>query len=439
MFRTLLVFALIAAAATTASAANPTFYKDVLPVLQERCQECHRAGEIGPMTLFTYKETRPWAKSIREVVRTKKMPPWFANPNHGKFVNDRSLSQSEIDILAAWSDTGAAEGSPKDAPAPKQWTSGWGMPVRPDVVIGMKQPFSLPAAATIDYQYIVIPTGFTEDKWVQMVEARPSNRGVVHHAVVFVRGPADKWLRGEAKPFEPWSPPKTGADGKPRQGDIDGFGAEFLTVYTPGNLPDVFKPGQARLIKAGSDLVLQMHYTTNGKPGTDLTQIGLVFSKEKPLERIITVAVGNSRFVIPPGDPAYRVPTRFQVPNDSTILSFFPHMHVRGKGFEYKVQLPGEEMKTMLQVDNYNFNWQLSYRLAEPLKFPAGTRFEFTGIFDNSPNNPYNPDPKSQVRFGEQSWEEMSIGFFDLAVPLDMDRKSFFRRSSPTPPAPRAE
>jgi hypothetical protein len=439
MSRSIRVFAVLAAAATTASAASPTFYKDVLPILQEHCQECHRAGEIGPMQFFTFREVRPWAKSIREVVRTKKMPPWFANPNHGKFVNDRSLSAAEIETLAAWADTGAAEGVAADAPKPKRFTDGWNLPVPPDVVLGMKTPFQIPAKATIDYQYIVIPTGFTEDKWVQMVEARPGNRAVVHHAVVFVREPGQKWLRDEAVPYVPYAPGKD-SKGQSRLSDIDGGGAEFLTIYTPGNLPDVMKPGQAKLIRAGSDLVFQMHYTTNGEAGTDLTQIGLVFAKEPPKERITTIAAGNSKFVIPPGDPAFRAPFRFVTPNEATILSFFPHMHVRGKGYEYKMQRPGDAAPvTLLQVDGYNFNWQLSYRLAEPLKVPAGTKFEFTGIFDNSPNNPANPDPKAEVRFGEQSWEEMSIGFFDVAVPLDVNRRTFFRKRQASAAASKTE
>ncbi|MBC7925137.1 MAG: thiol-disulfide isomerase [Bryobacteraceae bacterium] len=379
------------------------------------------------MSFLTYRETRPWAKSIREVVRTKRMPPWFANPAHGKFSNDRSLTADEIGTLTAWADTGAQEGNPADAPEPKSWTSNWNLPVKPDVVLGMPNAFEVPAKAKVDYQYIVIPTGFTEDKWVQMVEARPSNRAVVHHAVVFVREPGNKWLTGEAAPGMPYVPPRKTPDGKSRE-DVDGYGNEFLTVYTPGNTPDVFKPGQARLIKAGSDLVFQMHYTTNGTAGADKTSVALVFAKEPPTERITTIAVANTRFTIPPDNAAYRVPARFQIPNGATLMSFFPHMHLRGKGFEYKVQLPGEEQKTLLQVENYNFNWQLTYRLAEPLKLVPGTKFEIAGIFDNSGNNPNNPDPKSEVRWGEQSWEEMMIGFFDVAVPLDMDRNSFFRR-----------
>jgi hypothetical protein len=199
--------------ASVASAA-PTYYKDVLPILQERCQECHRAGEVGPMAFTSYKDTRPWAKAIREVVRTKKMPPWFADPAHGKFSNDRSMPQSEIDTLAAWAEAGAPEGNPKQAPAPKQWATGWAIP-KPDAVIAMPTAFEVPANGKVDYQYIVLPTGFTEDKWVQMAEARPSARSVVHHIVVYVREPNSKWLRGEAQPGVPFVPPRTTPDGRP--------------------------------------------------------------------------------------------------------------------------------------------------------------------------------------------------------------------------------
>lgn len=423
----LLLAGLACAALTAAAPARPTFYRDVLPILQSRCQECHRAGEIAPMSFGTYKETRPWAKSIRESVRIRKMPPWFANPAHGKFSNDRSLQQAEIDTLVAWADTGAPEGNPADKPAPRQWNTGWSMPAKPDFVVQMPQAFRVPAEATIDYQYIVVPTGLTEDKWVRMVEARPAARNVVHHAVIFIREPGNPWLRSEAQPGVPYVPPRTAPDGRPRA-DIDGFGSEMLTVYTPGNLPDVFQPHQAKLIKAGSDLVFQMHYTSNGKPADDRTSVGLVFATEPPTERIITVAAANTWFKIPPGDPNYRVPATVPVPNGGRLLSFFPHMHVRGKGFEWKLTQPGEEPKTLLQVDNYNFNWQLTYRLAEPVELRPGAKMDIAGIFDNSPNNPFNPDPKAEVRWGEQSWEEMMVGFFDVAVPLDTDRRSFFRR-----------
>ncbi len=419
---------LLAFAATTLTAApSTTFYKDVLPILQARCQECHRAGEIGPMAFTTYKEVRPWAKAMREVVRTKKMPPWFADAAYGHFSNDRSMSQTEIDTLTTWIDGGVPEGSAKDAPTPRSWPTGWGMP-EPQAVFTMPNAFDVPVNGKIDYQYIVVPTGFTEDKWVQMVEARPSARSVVHHVVVYVREPESKWLRGEAQPGVPFVPPRTTPDGKQRN-DIGGAGSDILTIYTPGNVPDTFKPGQAKLIKAGSDLVLQMHYTANGKSAaSDKTSVGVIFAKEQPAERVLTLALANDKFVIPPGDGNFKVTTSATLPNSGTLLSFFPHMHVRGKAFEYKLTQPGEEQQTLLSVPNYNFNWQLTYRLEQPIVLKPGAKMDMAAWFDNSPNNPFNPDPKAEVRWGEQSWEEMMIGFFDVAVPSDVDKRKFFQK-----------
>jgi hypothetical protein len=418
---------IILAAFTLNAAPAPTFYKDVLPILQARCQECHREGEIGPMTFNTYKETRPWAKAIREAVRTRKMPPWFADPAYGHFSNDRAMSPSEVDTLANWADSGAPEGDSKDATAPRRWLTGWGI-AKPDVVLTMPTAFEVPAAAKVDYQYIIVPTGFTEDKWVQSVEARPSARSVVHHVVVYIREPGSKWLRGEAQPGIPFVPPRTTPDGKPRN-DIGGSGSDILTIYTPGNSPDTFRPNQAKLIKAGSDLVLQMHYTANGKTAeTDRTSVGIVFAKEAPAERVLTISLVNTKFVIPPGDGNYRVPAEVEVPHRGTLLSLFPHMHVRGKAFEYRLTQPGSPEETLLRVPRYNFNWQLTYRLERPIVLQPGAKLAVSGWFDNSPNNPANPDPKVEVRWGEQSWEEMMIGFLDVAVPSDMDRRSFFQK-----------
>jgi hypothetical protein len=400
-----------------------TFYKDVLPILQNRCQECHRTGEIGPMALTTYKETRPWAKSIRESVLSRTMPPWFADPNHGHFSNDRSMGKQEIETLVAWADSGAAEGDVKDAPPARTWTSGWGIP-EPDAVLSMPQPFEVPAEGKVDYQYIVIPTNFTEDKWVQMVEARPSARSVVHHIVVYVREPGNSWLRGEAEPGVPFVPPRTTPDGK-RRSDIGGRGSDILTIYTPGNSPDRWKPGQAKLIKAGSDFVFQMHYTAKGKSAVDQSRVGMIFAKEPPTHRVLTAAVDNSKFVIPPGDASYPVSGKVKIANEGTLLSFFPHMHLRGKAFEYKLTRPDGSEEVLLKVPNYNFNWQLTYRLEQPLQLQEGMVIQATGWFDNSPNNPFNPDPKAEVRFGEQSWEEMMIGFYDVVVPMEMDRRKW--------------
>ncbi len=411
----------------SAAARDVTFNKDVLPILQTHCQECHRPGEIGKMPLLTYQQTRPWAAAIKESILLKKMPPWFADPHYGTFSNDRSLSAEQIATLTAWVDQGAREGAAKDAPPPRKFVDGWNIPT-PDLVIQMPAPFSVPASGEIEYQYIVLPTNFKQDQWIRMAETRPSDRSVVHHMVVFVRDPESQWLRGEAQPGIPFVPPKTG-----RRNDIGGGGNEILTVYTPGMVPDAWKPNQAKLIKAGSDLVLQVHYTANGKATQDQTKIGMVLAKEPPAERILSLAVSNARFVIPPGDANYEVQARTRLANPAKIISFFPHMHLRGKDFEYRAVLPNGETQTFLKVPKYDFNWQLAYKPAEEIELPAGTRLECTAHFDNSPNNPANPNPKAEVRFGEQSWEEMMIGFLDIAISdLTMDSRKFM---TPTRPA----
>jgi hypothetical protein len=398
---------------TAAAATQPTFYKDVQPILQTHCQECHRPGEIGPMALSNYKEVRPWAASIKEAVLLRKMPPWFADPHFGKFSNDRSLSAEQIDLIKTWADGGAPEGNPKDAPAPPDFVQGWNIPT-PDVVLQMAAPFPIPASGKVDYQYIVLPTKFTEDKWVQMAETRPTDHSVVHHMVIFIRAPESKWLR-EAQPGVPFVPAERGDKNLE---NIGGGGSDILTIYTPGMVPDAFKSNQGKLIKAGSDLVLQVHYTPNGKPTQDQTKIGLVFSKTEPTERIRSVASSNTSFVIPPEDPNYEVVGKVKFRNETKLISFFPHMHLRGKDFEFKATYPTGETSVLLRVPNYNFNWQLAYRPVEPLILPAGTQIECTAHFDNSPNNPANPDPKASVKFGEQSWEEMAIGFMDIAIPV---------------------
>lgn len=405
-------------------AADPTFNKDILPIFQNRCQECHRAGEIGPMPLMTYQDARPWAKSIKAAVLQGKMPPWPADPKHGKFANDRSLSKEQIDLIAAWADSGAKEGDAQDKPRPRQWVQGWNIPT-PDHVVEMPVAFNVPAKGEIEYQYIIVPTGFTEDKWVRMVEVRPSNRAVVHHAVMFIREPGGQWLK-DARPGVPFAPPVSNSG--QRFLNTNGGGNDILTIYTPGMVPDIWKPGQAKQIKAGSDIVFQMHYTANGKEGADKTRIGLVFAKEPPTERIITVAAVNNRFVIPPGDPNFSAPAVMPVNNSMTIISLFPHLHLRGKAFQYEIVQPSGEAETILKVNNWSLNWQLSYKLEKPIRLEPGMRVRATAWWDNSPNNPANPDPKAEVRWGEQSWEEMHIGFMDVAVHPEITNRNIMSR-----------
>jgi hypothetical protein len=434
-----LVCAAAGLAANTGSTTPVTFYKDVLPVLQKNCQNCHRPGEAAPMSFMSYESTRPWAKAMKAAVLTRKMPPWYADPHYGKFANDRTMAQADANTLVAWVDSGAKAGNPEDAPPPVQFTQGWAIP-KPDVVIEMPQAFNIPASGTIDYQYIVIPTNFTEDKYVQFAEARPGDRERVHHIIAFIREPGSPWLK-DAKPGVPFVPAElireaqkraaeNGQQGSRQQrrgGEGGGFGGDLLCGYAPGLPPQTVKPGQAKLVKAGSDIVLQMHYTANGKPGHDQSRIGLVFSKEKPTQRLVTLAAANEKFEIPPGDPNYEVDSKITLQADTLLTALLPHMHLRGKDFEYRAIYPTGEKEILLRVPKYDFNWQLWYVLAEPKLLPAGTTIECTAHFDNSPNNPANPDPAKSVRFGEQSWDEMMIGFFDVAIDLHQNPMDLLR------------
>ncbi len=379
-----------------------TFYRDVLPILQNHCQECHRPAQMAPMSLITYEESRPWAKAIREQVRSRKMPPWPADPCCGHFANDRSLSAAEIEILAKWADTGAAKGDLRDRPAPKTWPEGWNLPAH-DLELAMRKPFQVPASGAVEYQYFPVSTGFREDRWVQAVEVRPGNRKVVHHIVVYIREPGSTWTGGPTK-------------------------SDILTVYAPGSTPDSWPEGMAKLIKAGSDLVLEIHYTPIGRPVTDRTSIALVFAKRPPEKRVLTLQLNNDRFVIPAGEKNYRVSAWGSIPNDALLLSVFPHMHLRGKSFEFALI---DEKNTLLSVPNYDFFWQLSYRFKTPVPLKKGTRLECWATYDNSVNNPRNPDPSADVRYGQQSWEEMMVGFFDVAVDASIGKPEFFIRGSP--------
>jgi hypothetical protein len=389
--------------AASLAAASPTFYRDVLPILQNRCQECHRPGEAAPMAFLTYPQVRPWAKAIRTAVTSGKMPPWFADPCCGKFENDRSLSAAEKQTLQDWASVGAAAGNPTDAPPPKSWPEGWNLPSPPDQVFSVSEPFQVPAKGAVEYQYFSIPTGFTEDRWITAAEAKPSNRSVVHHAVVYIREPGSTWTRGPTK-------------------------ADILTIYSPGSSPDISPPGMAKLVKAGSDLVIEIHYTPSGKPVSDRTQVAVTFAKSSPVKRVLTLQMDNSTFAIPPGARDYRVTVWGTLPNDALLLGFFPHMHLRGKSFEYTRIRSDGQPETLLKVPAYDFYWQLFYRLAQPLSLKKGTRLEWIGTFDNSANNPRNPDSTAEVRYGHQSWEEMMIGFFDVAVDPGVDKNAYFAR-----------
>jgi hypothetical protein len=386
------------------AAAAPTFYRDVLPILQDRCQECHRPGEIGPMPLVAYRDTRPWAKAIRDAVRRHDMPPWFADPCCGKFANDRTLTPAEIQTLSQWADTGATQGDARDAPPARTWPRGGNL-ASPDAVLTAPQPFAVPAKGAVEYQRFVLHTGFDGDRWVQAVEVRPGARSVVHHVVVYIREPGESWVEGATR-------------------------SDMLTVYAPGGAPEVWPEGMAKLIPKDSDLVMEIHYTPNGHEVTDQTKVAMVFAKSPPPKRVLTLQMQPARLSIAPGDANARLTVWGTLPNDALLLGFFPHMHLRGKAFEFNRTGGADDGRpeTMLRVSRYNFHWQLSYRLAQPIALTKGTRLAWTAWYDNSANNPLNPDPSAEVHWGEQSWEEMMVGFFYVAVDPAVDRKAFFVR-----------
>lgn len=375
------------------------------------------------MALETYEEATRNARAIRAAAQNRTMPPWFAEKGIRRFSNDPSLSDREIAVLAAWADTNAPAGNPNDAPPARKWTGRWTIPA-PELIVTMTEGVAIPAEGEVDYTYEIVPTQFAEGRWVRRSEILPGMPENVHHAVVYVRPPGSRWLR-----HAPVGRPFTAAmlTTKGDRKDAMWTDSDILLVYAPGSTPDNWPEGMAKYIPAGSDLVFQMHYTTNGKAGRGVTRIGLIFSNQAPQQRVLTLQLTNDHFVIPPGAPDYRVEARGTLPNDALLLSFFPHMHLRGKRFEYNIVHKDKRIETLLRV-NYHFHWQMSYRLAEPLALQAGTELQAVAWYDNSRGNMHNPDPDAAVRWGEQTSDEMMVGFFDVAVAPEFDKQRFFRR-----------
>jgi len=379
------------AAENTSGAKSPTFAKDVAPLLQAKCQSCHRPGEAAPMSFLTYEQTRPWAKAIKQAVLQRKMPPWHADPHYGNFRNDRSLTQREIDTIASWVDAGAALGDPKDMPPPVAFVDGWTIG-KPDVEFAMPEPFNVPAEGIMDYKHFTVKTGFTEDKWVQLAEVRPGNRAIVHHVIAFTRPP-----------------------------NLMKNPVEYLAGYAPGSVPVQLEPGRAKLVPAGSDIVFELHYTPNGKAFADQTRIGLIFAKEPPKERAFTVVLNGYKFAIPPGDANHKVETDLEFGMDVKLLSLMPHMHLRGKDYAIDLISPEGKAERLLNVPNYSFAWQTMYYPKNEIAVSKGSRIHVIAHYDNSANNKFNPNPNETVRWGEQSFHEMLGEITDVAVPVGTD------------------
>jgi hypothetical protein len=386
----------------------PTFARDVAPILYNNCVTCHRPGEIAPMSLLTYAEARPWAKAIRDEVTDGTMPPWHADAPHGTFSNERSLTDAEKDTIRKWANGGAPQGDPKDMPAMPSFAEGWSVG-KPDVVLEMPEEYKLPADGTIQYEYFYIPTNFTEAKWVKSIEVRPGNREVVHHVLVYYRATPDMQRANVFRPnVEKSKMPPDAKDGVRLSPARQGLPPRrLLATYAPGTAPQVAPEGTAFRLEPGGLIELQMHYTTKGEPTTDRTRIGLTFAKEAPPQELRPGQFINGIFTLPAGAADVAVETDAEFLQDATVWGLFPHTHLRGKKWEYKMILPDGSSTTILSVPAYDFNWQTYYMFKEPLKVPKGAKIIATAWYDNSAANKANPDPKSDVKWGDQTWEEM--------------------------------
>jgi len=442
--KALVTVACLALAASAYAADAPTFSREVLPILQKNCQSCHRPGEVGPMPLLTFEQARPYARAIKRATETKKMPPWFADSALQHYSNDMSLPAADIATLGAWADAGAPEGNPADAPPARRFADGWNIVEAgrtPDKIVQMPEPYQIPASGTVEYTYIIMPTGFTEDTWVTAAEIRPGNRAVMHHAVLYIRTPGSQWLHEYPKnvPFVPQ--PRPGRQARSSDGDRQTEGTladEWLVDYVPGAPPFTLPDDTAFLVKAGSDFVLQLHYTANGTAAVDHTRIGFNLAKTPPSRRGFVALVNDTAFTIPAGDPAYSATARAVLATDTRILGAGPHMHLRGKAMTLQATYPDGTSEMLFNVPRYDFNWQQLYKFGEGKAAPKGTRFELVGTWDNSAANRYNPDPKVDVKWGDQSWEEMLLGMVTLSIDPATDVTAIFERPArrgPPPPA----
>ncbi len=411
-FSALSAFAFVAGSAFAANTGGdaPTFTKDVAPVLIKRCVECHRAGEAGPMAFTSYKEARPWAKAIKGAVVSRTMPPWHADPKLGHFSNDRRLTDAEVSTIAKWVDSGAPEGNAKDMPKLPALVAGWQFG-KPDVTFDIGADYKIAANGVIQYQYFKVDPGFKEDTWVSAAEVRPTQRKQVHHILVFVQEGGKRVTRA-GEQF-----------------------SDMLIGYAPGVPSITWDDDTAFLVKAGSTLLLQVHYTANGAEAMDRSVIGLKLRKDAPKYRAFSGSATQFRLAIPPNDSNYMTKATYEFKEDVTLLDFTPHMHLRGKAFKYVMTYPDGRVEEMLDVPKYDFNWQLSYILAEPRKIPAGTKIEATAWYDNSANNKYNPDPSKEVRWGDQTFQEMMIGFFNYKVPVNRPEPTKVDQSARRPAA----
>ena len=374
--------------------AQVTYSKHVAPILNAHCLECHRQGEVAPFAMTSYDEVAGWADTILETVDDNRMPPWHADPQHGQFVNDRRLSAEQKQTLHDWVAAGAPEGDPNDLPPPPKFAEGWRLPRVDQVVYMSEEEFDVPAEGTVAYQYFSVDPGFTEDKWIQAAECRAGNRAVVHHVLVGYRTDEGKRDRSRVP-------------------------SEWLSATAPGARPLLLPDGMAKFVPKGAKLLFQLHYTPNGTPQKDRSSIALMFADAASVRKEVgTAGVENHFLLIPPGAADYRAEASHKFTKDTLLLSFFPHMHLRGKSFRYEAEYADGTREILLDVPHYDFNWQNTYELAQPKRMPKGSKLHCVAHYDNSADNLANPNPKRAVMWGDQTWEEMMIGYVDI-TPAD--------------------
>ena len=393
-YRTVAPGCLITRIESGAKSASVTYSSDIARIVQENCQKCHRPQQIAPFPLMSYASVRGWSAMIHSVLTENRMPPWNAHSDFdGQFINERKMSDADKSMLLAWIENGMPRGNPDEEPAKKSWPGLWRIG-KPDKVFTMKKAFRCPPEGTVEYQYFSIPTNFKKDMWIQAMELRPGAADVVHHILAFT---VDK-------------------DGKSDMRNLGLEGGIFVAAV-PGDVPSIFPEGRGKRIKAGSTLVLQVHYTTNGKSRKDKSKLGLIFADKPVTEEVLSRGIYNRNFKIPAGDPNYEVRADHTFTEDTLILSFYPHMHFRGKDWRFVAHFPDGTERTLLFVPKYDYNWQESYVLKEPLLVPEGTRIECIAHYDNSADNFLNPDHTIEVGYGEQSWDEMMFGYMDYIIP----------------------
>jgi hypothetical protein len=435
----------IAFAGTLCAADAPqvTFNRDVLPILQQHCQTCHRPGQAAPMSFLTYQQVRPWAKAMKVATAARKMPPWFADPNYGHFLNDKSLQQSEIDTIARWADSGAPEGNPKDAPPLVKWPEGW--QIQPDIIV-QGPTYDVPAHPknnVIEWVSVTVPTNFQQDTWVTSVQIKPEHPEVTHHMCLgFNRHDPD------VEYFKPyWDDKPRDDEGAAIPGKAPTFGPgtpnhRFRSMaedcYLPGNpVADYREFHAAKLIPAGSDITINLHYTPNGVAVTDHVQIGFTVAKEPPARRYVSLSSSAPTdpkiFAIPPNEPNWQSPAAEVTFNEDVELVYMmPHMHVRGKDMTYSLIYPDGRKEVVLSVPHYDFNWQLGYSTS--VRVPKGTRLHVDAHYDNSAGNKWNPNPNRTVYYGEMTWEEMMFPFFGVVVDKSADTRKIISGGGPAVP-----